>query len=864
MTEPLRPGTRLGPYDVGEMIGAGGMGQVYRGRDPRLDRAVAIKTLSGSAAADPEGIRRFESEAKAAGALEHPNLLVVYDVGRDRGVSYIVSELLDGETLRERLRSGAVPERQAIEYAVQIAHGLAAAHERGIVHRDVKPENLFLTRDRRLKILDFGVAKLMRAAEADAPTLVADPVTAPGVVVGTVGYMAPEQVRGQPIDHRADIFALGVVLHEMLSGARPFQRDTTPETLTAILNDEPPELPPHVTPALARLVRRCLDKRPDDRFHSAHDLGLALELVSAKTASANSLTASPPAAAMPRRRALLYGAASLAVIASGLGGALLERRFSATVAPPSFRRLTFRRGLIRSARLAADGRAILYSALWDGERCRVHTASVDSPESRPMDLPDGNVLAVSRTGEVALALGSHFDGVVSYGTLARVPLTGGAPRQMIEDVKFADWSPDGSELAVVRRVDGRDRLEYPIGKVLVQPAAGERTGLGFPRIAPDGTRVAFVQYRTPGSLVGKVAIVDRTGVVTALSDEYLNVHGLAWNGDEIWYTAADEQQLFRALCAVTPGGARRTITRMPGNATLWDASADGRLVIAQTDDRAVVIARRPDDVDDRDLSWLDASWVADLSHDGRLVLFTETGQGAGPTMAVYLRGTDGSHAVRLGEGRAIALSPDTRWAICAPASDPFSPAAFLELLPTGAGEARRLTANNGIRYTGAAWLPDGKRLIVSAIEPNHRPRLYLQDLEQGRPAPITPEGVTSWVVSPDGSTIAASGPTPAIRLYPVDGAASRELPGVSDADRPIGWIRDGLLIRRSGDSTASRGEVHRVDVRTGRQEFWKNILPRDPAGIMVLVSFCVTPDGRSAAYSWHRALTNLYVADGLA
>ena len=300
--------------------------------------------------------------------------------------------------------------------------------------------------------------------------------------------------------------------------------------------------------------------------------------------------------------------------------------------------------------------------------------------------------------------------------------------------------------------------------------------------------------------------------------------------------------------------------RMPGNATLWDASPDGRLVIAHTDDRAVVIARRPEDVDDRDLSWLDTSWVADLSHDGRLLLFTEAGQGGGPQSAVYLRGTDGSPAVRLGAGRAIALSPDTQWAICLSANPP-SP--YLELLPTGAGEPRRFPGN-GVLYTGAAWLPDGKRIIVSATEPGHQARLYLQDLDQGRRMPLTPEGVTSWVVSPDGSTIAARGPTPAIRLYPVDGTAPRELAGVTGRESPIGWIRDGLLITRRGDPGAPRGEIYRVDVQTGRQERWKNILPRDPAGIMVLVSFRVTPDGRSSAYSWHRALSNLYVADGLA
>ena len=238
MNDALSPGTRLGPYEIDNLIGAGGMGQVYRAHDSRLGRNVAIKTLSGAGASDPDLIRRFETEARAAGGLDHPNLLVVYDVGRERDVSYIVSELLDGETFRARLKNGAVPARQAIDYTVQVARGLAAAHARGIVHRDLKPENLFLTRDGRAKILDFGVAKLIDAPGADAATTIADPSTGAGIVVGTAGYMAPEQVRAEPIDHRADIFALGVVLHEMLSGTRPFRRDTIPETLTAILKDD--------------------------------------------------------------------------------------------------------------------------------------------------------------------------------------------------------------------------------------------------------------------------------------------------------------------------------------------------------------------------------------------------------------------------------------------------------------------------------------------------------------------------------------------------------------------------------------------------------------------------------------------------
>jgi len=858
MNEALAPGTRLGPYEIEGLIGAGGMGQVYRARDPRLGRLVAVKTLAGVGASDPDLVRRFETEARAAGTLDHPGLLVVYDVGREGTVSYIVSELLDGETLRHRLRQGGVPVRQAIDYTMQIASGLAAAHERGIVHRDLKPENLFLTRTGRVKILDFGVAKLTRPEEtADTPTAIADTVTSDGVMVGTVGYMAPEQVRAEPIDHRADIFALGLVIHEMLSGGRTFKRDTMPETLTAILNDDPGELPAAVPNAVARVVGRCLEKRRDDRFHSAHDIGLALELLT--TPGGTSVTPAPtPAPGVPRRRALVTLASSVALLASGLAGGVWLAGRRGSPAAPSFRRLTFRRGLIRSARVAPDGQTILYGALWEGSPCRVHTGRLDSPESYPLDLQDANVLAISRTGEVALALGAQRNGVVTYGTLAQVPITGGVPRELVEDVKFADWSPDGAGMAIIRRVDGRDRLEFPIGKVLVQPGVGENTGLGFARFSPDGTRVAFVQYRSPGSLLGRVCVTDRSGRVTVLSEESLNTHGLAWKGEEIWHTASDDRPLFRALRAVSVNGAHRTITRMPGNATLWDVLPDGRLLIAHTDDRAVLIARRPDDVSDRDLSWLDASRAEDISRDGRWLLLTETGQGGGPTSSAYRRGMDGSAPVRLRDGRSLALSPDGRWAVCISGNNP-SP--YLELVPTGAGDVKRLP-DHGLGYTGARWLPDGQRLIVSASEAGRRTRLYVLSTAQGQPTAVTPEGIGSWVVSPEGGMIAATGPGAGMHLYPVDGGERQDVKGLTGNEEPVGWINDGLLVMRPDDPTAL-GEVYKIDTRSGRVESWRNVLPRDPAGVMVFVSFQVTPDGKSQAYTWHRALSSLYVAEGL-
>src|SRR5271167_4603871 len=280
----LTPGTKLGPYEILGLVGAGGMGEVYRAKDTRLGRDVALKILPESFAREPDRLRRFEQEARAVAALNHPNILAVFDIGQHDGAPFLVSELLEGESLRATLDRGALPQRKTIEYGVQIAHGLAAAHDKGIVHRDLKPENIFVTRDGRIKILDFGLAKLAQKAgsERDEASLTSSH-TAPGLVMGTASYMAPEQVRGHVADPRTDIFAFGAVLYEMLSGRRAFRRDTPAETMTAVLREDPPELSgaTHpVSPALDRIIRRCLEKNPEQRFQSARDLSFALSALS--------------------------------------------------------------------------------------------------------------------------------------------------------------------------------------------------------------------------------------------------------------------------------------------------------------------------------------------------------------------------------------------------------------------------------------------------------------------------------------------------------------------------------------------------------------------------------------------------------
>ncbi len=304
---PLSPGSRLGPYEILAAIGAGGMGEVYRARDPRLERDVAIKVLPASFSADADRLRRFEQEAKAAGLLNHPNITAVYDIGSHDGAPYVVQELLEGETLRAVVSGGKLPPRRAIDYSLQIVHGLGAAHEKGIVHRDLKPENIFVTNDGRVKILDFGLAKLTHAEDrgqgSNLPTATAG--TEPGVVMGTLAYMSPEQVRGKPADARSDIFSFGAILYEMLAGRRAFHGDSAADTMSAILREDPPDLSAtnqNLPPGLERIVRHCLEKSPDQRFRSAHDLAFALEALSGMSVSTAIAPARPVGAPAVARR----------------------------------------------------------------------------------------------------------------------------------------------------------------------------------------------------------------------------------------------------------------------------------------------------------------------------------------------------------------------------------------------------------------------------------------------------------------------------------------------------------------------------------------------------------------------------------
>ena len=486
------------------------MGEVYRARDERLKRDVAVKVLPASYSQDADRLRRFEQEAQAAGALNHPNITAVYDLGSHGGAPYIVTELLEGETLRARMSGGAIAVRKATDYAIQVAKGLAAAHEKGIVHRDLKPENLFLTNDGRVKILDFGLAKLTQnenegAQQTNLPTAAA---TEPGVVMGTLGYMSPEQVKGKPADQRSDIFSFGAILYEMLSGARAFHRDSAAETMSAILREEPPDLSAtnkSVQPGLERIVRHCLEKNPEERFYSTRDVAFDLEALSGLSSSGAVAAAAGPSV---MRRGVPAIVAVLGLVVAAVAGYWFHAR-KGPAAPPSFHQLTFRRGAISSGRFGSDGKSVIYSAAWDGGATEIFLGRTDGPDARPFGLKNADVLAVSPSGEVAVSLNARASGAFTRSGRWRAwPRPAAARRERFSRTSSTPTSrPTARTSPSCASIPAKCRLEYPIGKVIYET----RGWIGDPRFSARGDRIAFIDHPTINDDGGAVAIVDLAG-----------------------------------------------------------------------------------------------------------------------------------------------------------------------------------------------------------------------------------------------------------------------------------------------------------------------------------------------------------------
>lgn len=900
---PLVAGTKLGPYEITSLIGEGGMGEVYRARDTRLGRDVAVKMLTSVVAKDKEQITRFAQEARATGLLNHPNLLTIFDIGTANGAPFIVSELLEGQTLRDRLIQAPIPVRKAIDYSLQIANGLAAAHDKGIVHRDLKPENIFITRDERVKILDFGIAKLNPQAAGEGATFQMA-ATTPGMVLGTVGYMSPEQVRGETVDQRSDIFSFGTILYEMLSGSRAFRRDSSIETLSAILKEDPPDLLesfPAIPPALERVVRRCLEKNRELRFQNARDLAFHLESLAsmasptsgtAARASApparpatveaeHVLTNSPtarlaapaqgagappvsPTAQRPRpvpapvkkrkvaAPALLWVLAVAAVLGAAFGGYRYAQIERDAVGSPSYHRVTFRRGEIKSARFSPDGDMIVYSAAWDGNPVEVFITTRQNPESRPLGVPNSEVAAVSKSAELAIVL--NRDRVTGLGTLARVPLVGGTPREVADNVFQADWAADGNTLAAIRFVDGEYRLEYPVGTVRYRSPRQLREL----RFSPAGDRIAFVEQRAGAY---DVLWIDAQGNPTPLAHGWSKgLQGLAWtpDGREVWISGA-ETAAPPALYAINEHGEPRLVERLTGSVRLHDVSASGRLLMTHTTWRAALMYSGGGDPVERDLSWFDWSIVADLSAGGRTLLFNESREGGGEKSAIYVRHVDKPAPVRIGDGVADALSPDGRWALS-------HDGANLVLVPTGTGEPVPLKVAGSFDL-GAVWHPDSRHAVIAGAEPGKGYALHMLDVQSGRLRRISVEGIPGdayrpFAISPDGRFVAGLNKENRIVLYPVAGGAPIVLTGVEAGEIPLQWSADALSLYVYRP-TMLPVNVFKVDLATGGRELWKTFAPGDPAGVYRIAPIVMTRDASAYAYNSLRNLSDLYVVEKL-
>ena len=859
----LAAGTRLGPYEILAPLGAGGMGEVYRAHDSRLGRDVAIKVLPPHLAATPELRARFEREARTISQLNHPHICTLHDVGHQDGTDYLVMELLEGETLAHRLEKGPLPIAEVLTLGAQIADALDRAHRAGVVHRDLKPGNVMLTKS-GAKLMDFGLARAAGMAGApsaltESPT-VSRPLTAEGTIVGTFQYMAPEQLEGKEADARSDLWALGCVLYEMATGKRAFEGKSQASLISAIMKDEPrpiTELQPLSPPALEHAVKRCLAKDADDRWQSARDVMHELEWIAAAGSQAG---APVPAPARHRHGVVQWLAVGLLGIAIGLAAAVAVMTRQSGSHVVSFTPKTFQPYPIFNARFAPDGQSIVFSAALEGNTPELFSVRPEYIAPRQLGLRRTHLLAMSSGGELAVLTGArHIAHCVFTGTLARLPLGADAPRELLEDVRDADWNPDGSGLAIIREVGGRDRLEYPIGKVLCESVGY----LSDVRFSPRGDRIAFFDHPYKWDDRGSIKVTDLAGRVKKLSADYSALEGIAWSpdGGQVYFSGADSSvsASFGAwIFAVTLSGRKRVVQQGAGALVIHDVSRRGRWLVTRDDLRAKLEARPPGADNERDLSWLEGSEQPALSADGRTMVFSEAGGEHNVNYQVCLRATDGSAVTQLGEGGAGELSPDGRWAM---AFVPTSPMRLM-LYPTGAGEPVKVERGNIEAYDGwSGWFPDGRRIAFCGTEPGKGSRVYVQDVPKGQPRAVTPEGTHFGALSPDARLVLARGSDGSWAVYPVAGGAPHPVLGLRARDEIARWSKDGRSVY-AFDPRQIPCRVDRVDFATGQRDSVMLLGAENRTGLVRVVKVSMADAPHVYAYSQYLMLSTLFVVDG--